>query len=281
MNGRPDRSRSLAENPADAGLRSTDRSISRRRCRSGANYTQDPLSVIVAGCNGNGCGPYSAAASVNAAAGNPASPVLGNPVPGSGVTSNPVFFSWNRVPGDNGSNTVYRLYVQDFSRAAPALDIYTRANFHAAAFRGEGSRYDAIVVANPDTPSQVIGPAAGFNVIAPSPASPTMVQPAHVAPGVPNAIPSGNVKLGWTPVPGATLYEYFVAVTGQPSASARGVTPGLLVEVPLSVTTNTNFSGIVRACPAGATCAFGSDAGWGPWSNAPGGAGVTNFTVRP
>ena len=30
------------------------------------------------------------------------------------------------------------------------------------------------------------------------------------------------------------------------------------------------YNGIVRACPAGATCASGSDAGWGPWSNVAG-----------
>ena len=84
-------------------------------------------------------------------------------------------------------------------------------------------------------------------------------------------------------MPGATLYEYYVAVLGQSSAAARGVTPGLLAQVPLTgaPTTGTTYSGIVRACPAGATCASGSDAGWGPWSNAPGGPGVTNFTVQP
>ncbi|MFN8642827.1 MAG: hypothetical protein U0802_14695 [Candidatus Binatia bacterium] len=37
---------------------------------------------------------------------------------------------------------------------------------------------------------------------------------------------------------------------------------------------------IARACPAGATCQFGSDAGWGPWSNVAG-PGVVNFTVTP
>ena len=51
--------------------------------------------------------------------------------------------------------------------------------------------------------------------------------------------------------------------------------------VPLTGTgLGTVYSGIVRACPAGATCVAGIDAGWGPWSNA-GGPGVTNFTVIP
>ena len=60
------------------------------------------------------------------------------------------------------------------------------------------------------------------------------------------------------------------------------MTPGLVVQVPLAAlgSVPTLYSGIVRACPAGATCAPGSDAGWGPWSNAAG-PGVTNFTIVP
>jgi len=84
--------------------------------------------------------------------------------------------------------------------------------------------------------------------------------------------------LAWSPVPEATLYEYFVAVQGQPQATVRGVTTGLFVQVPLTVAAD--YSGIVRACPAGATCSPDSDAGWGPWS-VNGGTGVTNFRVVP
>jgi hypothetical protein len=103
------------------------------------------------------------------------------------------------------------------------------------------------------------------------------VSPAHNS-----TVASGNIQLGWSPVPGATLYEYFVAQLGLPDASARGVTPGLLAQVPLAgFGAGTLYSGIVRACPAGATCVAGSDAGWGPWSNEPGRPGVTNFTVTP
>jgi hypothetical protein len=102
-----------------------------------------------------------------------------------------------------------------------------------------------------------------------------------VAPAHNSTVSAGNIQLGWSPVPGATLYEYYVAVLGQGTA-AHGVTPGLVVQVPLTgAVGGTLYSGIVRACPAGATCVFGSDAGWGPWSNAPGGPGVTNFTVVP
>jgi hypothetical protein len=81
-------------------------------------------------------------------------------------------------------------------------------------------------------------------------------------------------------VPGATLYEYYVAVQGEVAPTVRGVTPGLLVQVPLEARDGkaTLYSGVVRACPVGATCVFGSDSGWGPWS-VDAGPGVTNFTV--
>lgn len=57
------------------------------------------------------------------------------------------------------------------------------------------------------------------------------------------------------------------------------MTPGLLVQVPIA--SLSSYTGIVRACPAGAVCAPDSDAGWGPWSNAPGQTGVTSFRAGP
>ncbi|MFN7919338.1 MAG: hypothetical protein U0Q16_04530 [Bryobacteraceae bacterium] len=236
--------------------------------------------VFVTGCNGNGCGPYSSGTPVSVPGPNPGSPSLGTPLPGS--ASPDVSFSWNRVPGDNGSNTIYRLYVQDFSRGAPALDVLTTSNFYAAKFKADGNRYDALVVANPGLPSQVIGPPTAIIVHGTNPPSPTMVAPRHQTPEVTLTVPQGNVQLNWTPVPGATLYEYYVAVAGQGSPAARGITPGLFVQVPLPASgAPVIYSGIVRACPAATICNFGSDAGWGPWSNAPGGPGVTTFRVAP
>lgn len=229
--------------------------------------------VIVASCNGDGCGPFSGPTRVNPPGPNPAAPVVGTPIAGTVVTGPGVSFSWSRIPGDTGGTT-YRLYVQDLSRQSAALDVYTTQNFWAAALKAEGSRYDVLVVANPG-PSQIVGPSAGFNLRGVSATAPTMVAPAHQS-----SVPSGNIQLSWSPVPNATLYEYFVAVQGQPSASAIGVTPGLLVQVPLNGSPTT-YSAIARACPAGNVCSITSDAGWGPWSNAPGGPGVTNFTVTP
>lgn len=236
--------------------------------------------VFVAACNGDGCGPYAQApANINPAGPNPTTPNLGTPMAGTVVDGPGVFFGWNRVPGDDGTNTWYRLFVQDLSRQATALDVLTKNNFYSAYFKAEGARYDARVVANPGA-GEVSGPAQGFNVAGASGTSPTMVAPTHNG-----SFPAGNLQLGWTPIPGATLYEYYVSLTGPSnSATASGVTPGLFVQAPLRASDLGQplmCVGIVRACPAGAVCLFGSDAGWGPWSNAPGGSGVTNFTVVP
>ncbi len=232
--------------------------------------------AIVRACSGNGCGPYSSSAAVNPGGPNPSAPQLGQPLAGSVVNGPVVLFTWSRVPGDNGSNTVYRLYAQDLSRGTTALDVQTTNNFYAAYFNAEGARYDALVFARPGTAQEVLGPTVGFNVRGVSPNAPTMVAPTHLG-----TVAAGNVQIGWTSVPGASLYEYFVAVPGQAGA-ANGVTPGTFVQVPLGAIGGvpTLYSAIARACPAGATCVSGSDAGWGPWS-ANAGTGVTNFTVLP
>jgi len=246
---------------------------------SGLPVPAGAASVIVAACTGNGCGPFSGAASVSPAGANPDAPQLGQPLAGSVVDgTNGVLFTWSRVPGDDGGNTAYRLYVQDLSRGSAALDVITTQNFYAAYLKAEGARYDALVVARPGTAQQVVGPASGFTVRGTNPTAPTLVTPTHNG-----SVVGGNVTLGWTPLPGATLYEYYVAAVGVAGFSpVRGVTPGLLVQVPLLALSGqpTLYSSIVRACPSGATCAPGNDAGWGPWSNVAG-TGVVNFTATP
>ncbi len=233
--------------------------------------------VIVAACTGDGCGPYSEARGINPSGPDPALPNLGTPLAASVVNGPGVEFAWNRIPGDDGTNTWYRLYVQDLSRQAAALDVYTRDNFYAAYFKAEGARYDALVVANPGA-SQVVGPPIGFNVRGLSASAPTMVSPPHQS-----QVQAGNLQLGWSPVPNASLYQYWVAVLGQGTPAVTGVTPGLVVQVPLPAVNGqpTTYSGITRACMAPTGCSPASDTGWGPWSNAPGGPGVTNFTVVP
>ncbi|MBM3740082.1 MAG: hypothetical protein FJW39_30365 [Acidobacteria bacterium] len=57
-----------------------------------------------------------------------------------------VVLAWNRIPCDNGSNTRYRLFVQDMARSGPALDFSTTNNFYAANFAASGRRYDGLVI---------------------------------------------------------------------------------------------------------------------------------------
>src|SRR5688572_11348622 len=159
--------------------------------------------------------------------------------------------TWNRIAGDTGSNTVYRLFIQDLSRQSTALDVLTTNNFYAAYFKAEGSAYAAQVIANPGLPAETTGPAVRFNVRGASSNAPTIVFPANGS-----TVPAGNVQVGWTPVPRATLYQYFVAVTGNSQPMATGVSTGLLVQVPLSTAGGapTSYSAIARACPEGVTC---------------------------
>jgi hypothetical protein len=193
------------------------------------------------------------------------------------VVSGPTaLLTWNRIEGDTGSNTFYRLFIQDLSRQSAALDAFTTNNFYAAYFKAEGGAYAAQVIANPGQAGASAGPAARFNVAGTSSDAPTIVFPANAS-----QVRAGNIQVGWSPVPGATLYQYFVALTGQGAATATGVSTGLLVQVPLTGSASgTSYSAIARACPAGATCAEGSESGWGPWSNVAGPGGNT-FSVVP
>jgi hypothetical protein len=240
------------------------------------------VTAFVAGCTGNGCGNNSSGVSANVPGPSPSAPTLCFPIPGSTVDGPTLTFTWNRIPGDNGSNTVYRLYVQDVKRLAPALDVFTTNNFYGAFVLAEGTRYDALVIANPGA-SQVAGPSVSFNVRGTSATAPTMVRPPHNSSSrvgdLPGAAP-GNVVIGWSPVTGATLYQYFVALAGQIAPVASGVTPGLLVQVPIGPVGGvaTTYNGIVRACLGGG-CTPDSDSGWGPWSNQAGGS--TTFTLLP
>ncbi|MFN7921345.1 MAG: SBBP repeat-containing protein [Bryobacteraceae bacterium] len=237
-----------------------------------------PASVIVAACTGRGCGPYSPPLALNPPGPAPTAPVIGQPISVTNVDGPVVLFTWSRVPGDNGSNTTYRLYSADLSRNAAALDVQTTNNFYAALFTAEGRRYDAVVAANPG-PSQTLSAPVGFIVQGTSSTAPTPTSPTHEG-----TVKQGDVALAWTPVPDATFYQYAVFKTGDTRPTMTGITPGLLASVQLTAQgAGTKYSVILRACPLASfeICKPDSDAGWGPWSNAPGGPGVANFTTVP
>jgi|GEM_PF-2394212 len=233
--------------------------------------------AIVQACNGDGCGPQTPNFNVNATGANPALPVMGTPVAGTNVAGPNLIFTWSKLEGDTGTNTTYRLFALDFARNETAADFLTKDQFYGAFFRAEGARYDALI----QVPALgITGPANGFNVSGQSATAPTLVGPRHQTAAVTETIPAGNITLKWTPVPNSAFYQYFVAVQGQPFATVTGLTPGLLVQVPLTANP-TPYSGIVRACPVAnaGICSLNSDAGWGPWSNQAG-PGVTNFIVQ-
>ena len=233
--------------------------------------------AFVQACNGNGCSPVSAGTPFNASFGVSNLPVVSSPVAGATVTGPQVLIAWNRIPGDDGTNTSYLVFAQDFSRQRPALNILTKSNFHGALF-APGRRYDVQVIANPGAPNQATGPASGFHVFGPQPATPTLYLPQHEG-----TVGSGNIQLSWTPLEPtfAQYYQYFVARLGEPNPTATGISSGTDVVIPLAVPAgqSARFSAIVRTCPAGVSCTADSDAGWLPWSNTPGGSGVTNFWV--
>ncbi|MBM3739802.1 MAG: hypothetical protein FJW39_28885 [Acidobacteria bacterium] len=219
--------------------------------------------VLVAACNGNGCSNYGPASNINPPGPNPTAPSLAEPIPGTTVTGPVVTFTWPRVPGDNGTNTLYRLYIGDLAGNRPALDVITRDNFYGAQLSAEGRRYDGLLIVNPGA-SQVQGGATPFQVTGNPPSTPQPVFPTHNG-----TVQQGNVQLLWTSLPNATIYQYYVIPTNQPAQITTGVTSGQFVQVPMFALggQNTAYSAIIRACFS-AVCVLGNDAGWGPWSGA-------------
>ncbi len=238
---------------------------------SGAN------SVIVAACNGNGCGPFTGASVVNVTGPNPSLPAVGNPMPVVNVTGPRADIAWNRIAGDNGTNTSYRLYVGDLSTDAPALDAVTNNNFFAALLRSEGRRYDALVFATQNGQT-VMGPASGFMMTGPSALAPTVSAPTHNS-----ASKEGIKRLQWSPVTGAVRYQYYVTRVGQTAPAFTGVTPGLFVDIlfPAAGGAPSTYQAIVRACPEDQArfCTADFETGWGPWSQNI--TGTVSFTVTP
>ncbi len=229
-------------------------------------------SVVVRSCS-SFCGPWTAAVAVNVPGPNPAVPVIAAPLPAETIWNNPAFFAWSRIPGDNGSNTLYRLFVQDMFRRAPALDVLTRNNFFAAALSAGGTRYDAVVIANPGTASEAASTSVGFQAYGEFVQAPTLVAPTHQS-----SVRQGVVELGWSPTLYSSAYEFYLAPPSGPPI--RGVASGNVVQVPLSVqgATPARYNVIMRSCLS--QCQPDSDEGWGPWSDRTG-TGTLSFELLP
>lgn len=238
--------------------------------------------VVVRGCTGDGCGPFSSGVAINPSIGNPSVPILGEPFAGSSIDAGSnapqLIFTWNRVAGDNGSNYRYRLYVQDFSRNAAALDVQTTANYYSAFFN-PGTRYDALVIAIPvNGGAQQQGPPSPFLTRGRVPKSPVATSPIYGSTVTRDG--QGRVNVAWTPLVNSDgtvstrNYQYFF--TGP--AQLSGVTT--LTSLPLTLAPG-SWLGIMRACTTGTSCTASSDTGWGPWNNTAGSeGGMASFTVQ-
>jgi hypothetical protein len=239
------------------------------------------MSVLVRGCNGDGCGPLSGAFGVTASFANASAPLGGEPFSGSlldpgSFTAPSATFTWSRVAGDTGSSHRYRLYVQDFSRNAAAVDVITTNNFHGA-FLNPFTRYDWLVIAIPNSGAATTqGPAQSLLTRGKIPNSPVFTVPTTFSTV---SRVGGLVRVAWTPVPnidGSTvgrLYQYFVGG----ASSHGGTTTNTFVDLPL---TSGAYSGTVRVCNTGQSCVTTSSTGWGPYNNtATGEGGPTSFTV--
>ncbi|MBM3740191.1 MAG: hypothetical protein FJW39_30930 [Acidobacteria bacterium] len=193
-----------------------------------------------------------------------------------GFNSPVVVFTWSRSPGDTGSNFNYRLYVQDFSRNAAALDVMTQNNYYAAHI-SPSTRYDALVTASPKsggTPAQ--GPAQAFITRGLGLDAPTFTEPtvfSTVTRGT-----GGTVRVSWTPLissvdgsPSPNTYEYLLSGP----QNFRGTVAGTSVTLVMPPGT---YTGIVRSCSSGTDCTA-EPTRWGPWSNS-GRGGSTSFTVQ-
>lgn len=227
-------------------------------------------SVLVSACNADGCGPLSRAFPVSVTSPSPTAPIVGTPPAGTIVNGPTVFFSWNRIPGDSGSNTAYRLYVQDMARGRPVLDVYTADNFWAANLRS-GVRYDVLVIANPG-PGQTQGAANGFVV-----KGPQILSPGATHPGYQQVVRLGaataNLAFEWTPLDlaAADYYEYFISSDGSSPQRLTGQTRDNLIQLP--VFAGRNYTGEVRRCSV-----VRGDVTCGPWS-VEGGTGPFRFST--
>jgi len=228
--------------------------------------------VIVRGCNGDGCGPFSSAAQITPNFGNPNVPSLGDPISGiavdSGANAPIVTFTWNRVAGDNGQgNFVYRLFVQNFNLNSAALDVQTTNNFYAAFFN-PFTRYDVLVIAIPVAGGAPrTGPAKSFIARG---AIPNAVH--NVTPTTFSSSPAGAKVLGWSGLPDAdgNYNRNYQFEFGNGTAGETGVTTATSVSRTLAPG---NWVGRVRACTTGTACTANSNTGWGIWNNESGSQG--------
>jgi len=222
--------------------------------------------LLLSACNDLGCGPPQLIATLEVPPPPPPVPIFGSPVPGAQVEPMGVLFSWVPV----AEPAEYRLQVRPAGGEAEELDITTDDHYWPVDLAGN-EEYTATLTAWRGG-EEIGGDVLHFRTAGPKAPRPT-------TPVIDSTLPEGLVVIGWTRLPEATRYDYFIAVRGEPEARVRGETADSSVDVELEALNDrpTIYSVTVRACMR-SQCTHEQD--WGPWS-IEAGTGVTNFTVVP
>ncbi|MFN8642843.1 MAG: hypothetical protein U0802_14775 [Candidatus Binatia bacterium] len=181
---------------------------------------------------------------------------------------------WSRVPGDNGSNTVYRLYRAGSLAPGGGARRVDHAELLQRLFQGRGTTTRAgdrqpRTRAGGGTRRRLQRPRAELDGA--DDASRRTTRPS------PPAATPARLELGAGSDAVRVLRRHSrLEQCADPRRHPRPGRAGAARRGRRRPSATASFG----ACPAGAACAPDSDTNWGPWSNAAG-PGVTNFTVTP
>ncbi len=232
-----------------------------------------PVILLVRVCNALGCGVADTAGPVAAAGPGRPAPILGVPERNAVVTDAAILFSWlpaSQSAAGGAPRYRFRLEAEDGGMVVLETETTELWAVHRLAEDRQWRARVSVIGRPPSAGSEIRFRTAGV-------ATPGIIRPATGAEAV-----EGTVELAWSEVAGASAYEYFVAVEGEPDASVRGVTRATRTEIELPARDGrpTRYSIIVRACREATVCRAGSEHGWGPWTT-DAGLGDVKLTVVP
>ncbi len=261
--------------PGPAGPGGSGLTVVRRRTvetRAEIPIPARPVGIQISNCNALGCGVAVTAGPITLTGGERSRPLIGAPYEGEVMRQPAVLLSWLPAEAPDGGQVHYLCSLFDEESGELVLERETADLWVDHRFSRDGSwRAEVRVVGS--GPGEVS--AVGFRTEG-------VAAPRVTGPPSGSTHRAGPVELVWEPVPGASSYEYFVAVTGQPTATIRDLTVSTRAEVVLNSQDGrpTHYSVIVRACLAPEGCRSGSEIGWGPWSH-DAGLGDVKLTVVP
>jgi len=231
-----------------------------------------PVKILVSNCNALGCGPAAVEGPVSSGGGERRGPILGSPDRGEIVRESSVLFSWLPAVDHEGDPERYRLEIVDLASGVRVFEHETSELWAEHRFADDGVWQARLSLAGSD-----VGTAEAVEFRTEGVAAPRLIVPVSET-----TCSSGAVELRWTDVEGASSYEYFIAVTGEPDPVVRDLTSSCTATINLTVVDHgaTTYSIIVRACLDSEGCTLGSDRGWGPWSHEAG-FGDVKLTVVP